>query len=78
MSTARQFLQASTVKKIAKILAETGSDPEALEIETTESIAMTDVNFTVSILHYRKWEFRFLWTILALVILRCGLSKAGR
>jgi EAL domain-containing protein (putative c-di-GMP-specific phosphodiesterase class I) len=46
MSTAPQFLQASTVKTIAQILAETGSAPEALEIEITESIAMTDVNFT--------------------------------
>jgi len=48
--SARQFLQANTVKTIAQILAETGLAPDALEIEITESIAMTDVNFTVSIL----------------------------
>jgi len=47
---ARQFLQANTVKTIAQIFAETGLAPDALEIEITESIAMTDVNFTVSIL----------------------------
>jgi diguanylate cyclase (GGDEF)-like protein len=48
--SARQFLQANTVKIIAKILSETGLNPEALEIEITESAAMTDVNFTVSVL----------------------------
>ncbi|MEG4499460.1 EAL domain-containing protein [Microcoleus sp. F10-C6] len=48
--SARQFLQANTVKTIAAILSETELNPEYLEIEITESIAMTDVNFTVSVL----------------------------
>lgn len=47
----RQFQQPSTVRTIAQILAETKLAPEALEIEITETIAMTDVNFTVSVLH---------------------------
>ncbi|MBE9184726.1 EAL domain-containing protein [Microcoleus sp. LEGE 07076] len=46
----RQFLQANTVQSIAKILSETELNPEYLEIEITESVAMTDVNFTVSVL----------------------------
>ncbi|MEG3850449.1 EAL domain-containing protein [Microcoleus sp. herbarium19] len=46
----RQFLQANTVQTIAKVLSETELNPEYLEIEITETIAMTDVNFTVSVL----------------------------
>ncbi|MCC3435785.1 MAG: EAL domain-containing protein [Microcoleus sp. PH2017_25_DOB_D_A] len=46
----RQFLQANTVETIAKILSETELNPEYLEIEITETVAMTDVNFTVSVL----------------------------
>ncbi|PHX54353.1 diguanylate cyclase [Tychonema bourrellyi FEM_GT703] len=48
--SARQFQQNNTVKTIAQILSETGLDAEYLEIEITETIAMTDVNFTVSVL----------------------------
>ena len=48
--SARQFQQNNTVKTIAKILSETGLDAKYLEIEITETIAMTDVNFTVSVL----------------------------
>jgi diguanylate cyclase (GGDEF)-like protein len=48
--SARQFLQAHTVQTIAEILSETKLNPEYLEIEITESIAMTDVSFTVSVL----------------------------
>ncbi|MEG4279097.1 EAL domain-containing protein [Microcoleus sp. MON1_C1] len=48
--SARQFLQPHTVKIIAEILLETQLNPEYLEIEITESIAMTDVSFTVSVL----------------------------
>jgi predicted signal transduction protein with EAL and GGDEF domain len=47
----RQFLQANTVQTIAKILSETELNPEYLEIEITETVAMTDVKFTVSVLH---------------------------
>ena len=46
----RQFLQPNTVQTIAEILSETELNPEYLEIEITETIAMTDVNFTVSVL----------------------------
>ena len=46
----RQFQQPSTVRTIAQILAQTDLAPEALEIEITETVAMTDVNFTVSVL----------------------------
>lgn len=48
--SACQFQQASTVNSIAQILSETGLEPEHLEIEITESTAMTDVQFTVGIL----------------------------
>ena len=48
--SARQFMQANTVQIIAEILSETELNSEYLEIEITESIAMTDVNFTVSVL----------------------------
>lgn len=46
----RQFLQANTVQTIAEILSETELNPEYLEIEITETVAMTDVKFTVSVL----------------------------
>jgi diguanylate cyclase (GGDEF)-like protein len=46
----RQFLQANTVQTIAEILSETELNPEYLEIEITETVAMTDVSFTVSVL----------------------------
>ncbi|MCU0542397.1 MAG: EAL domain-containing protein [Oscillatoriaceae cyanobacterium Prado104] len=48
--SACQFRQASTVSSIAKILSETGLNPEHLEIEITETVAMTDVQFTVGVL----------------------------
>lgn len=48
--SARQFLQPHTVQIIAEILSETKLNPKYLEIEITESIAMTDVSFTVSVL----------------------------
>lgn len=48
----RQFLQPNTVQTIAEILSETELNPEYLEIEITETIAMTDVNFTVSVLQH--------------------------
>ncbi|WP_293136032.1 EAL domain-containing protein [Microcoleus sp. bin38.metabat.b11b12b14.051] len=46
----RQFLQANTVQIIAEILSETELNPAYLEIEITETVAMTDVSFTVSVL----------------------------
>lgn len=47
--SARQFQQKIS-KTIARVLAETGLDPSYLEVEITESIAMQDVNFTISVL----------------------------
>ncbi|MEG4211789.1 EAL domain-containing protein [Microcoleus sp. S13_B4] len=52
--SARQFLQPHTVQIIAEILSETKLNPEYLEIEITESIAMTDVSFTLSVLQQLK------------------------
>jgi len=48
----RQFLQPNTVQTIAEILSETELNPEYLEIEITETIAMADVKFTVSVLQH--------------------------
>jgi len=49
--SARQFQQHDLVKTIAKVLSETGLDPEYLEIEITESTAIQDVDFTTTVLH---------------------------
>lgn len=46
----RQFQQQNLVKTIAKVLEDTGLNPEYLEIEITESIAVQDVDFTISVL----------------------------
>lgn len=48
--SARQFQQKSLLKTIARVLSETGLEPSCLEVEITESIAMYDVNFTISVL----------------------------
>jgi diguanylate cyclase (GGDEF)-like protein/PAS domain S-box-containing protein len=48
--SARQFLQASLVKMVAQILAETGLEPHLLELEITESLAMQDMDSTKIIL----------------------------
>ncbi|OEF97669.1 putative bifunctional diguanylate cyclase/phosphodiesterase [Desulfuribacillus alkaliarsenatis] len=42
-----QFLQNDFVPKIEKILRETGLEPKYLDLEITESIAMTDINEAV-------------------------------
>jgi EAL domain-containing protein (putative c-di-GMP-specific phosphodiesterase class I) len=39
----RQFIQKNLVDKIAKIVQETGANPELLELEVTESFAMHDI-----------------------------------
>jgi diguanylate cyclase (GGDEF)-like protein len=49
--SARQFQQKDLVKTIAKVLDETGLEPDYLEIEITESIAIQDVDFTISVLN---------------------------
>ncbi|MFB2917305.1 MULTISPECIES: EAL domain-containing protein [Aerosakkonema] len=48
--SARQFQQRDLVKTIAKVLSETGLHPGCLEIEITESIAIQDVDLTISVL----------------------------
>ncbi len=45
-----QFTRTDVYETISKALAETGLDPQWLEIEVTETMAMTDVDRTVSVL----------------------------
>lgn len=49
--SARQFKQPNLVETIRKILSETELDPQWLELEITETIAMDDVDFTIKMLH---------------------------
>ena len=46
--SARQFVQKNLVENIQQILTETGLDPELLELEITESIAMQQEEYVVS------------------------------
>lgn len=48
--SARQFQQQNLAKTIARILAVTGLEPGCLEVEITESIAMQNIDFTISVL----------------------------
>jgi EAL domain-containing protein (putative c-di-GMP-specific phosphodiesterase class I) len=48
--SARQFQQPNLLRTINQILKETKLEPEYLELEITESIAMQDVKFTISVL----------------------------
>lgn len=50
----RQFRQTNLVHTIARILRETGLEPNWLELEITESMAMEDVDFTIMILRDLK------------------------
>lgn len=50
----RQFQQQNLVETIEKVLEETGMAPELLELEITESIAMQDIDYAVSILQRIK------------------------
>lgn len=52
--SARQFQQSDFVDMVARILCETGLDPECLELELTESIAMQNAAETVAVLHGLK------------------------
>ncbi|PKM80088.1 MAG: hypothetical protein CVU89_15110 [Firmicutes bacterium HGW-Firmicutes-14] len=49
--SARQFQQGNLVETVLGTLEETGLDPEWLELEITESIAMQDINYTMSVLN---------------------------
>jgi len=48
--SARQFQQKNLVYMIAQILEETGLEPQYLEVEITESIAMHDIKLSISVL----------------------------
>lgn len=48
--SARQFQQQNLVQLIDRVLSETGLAAQYLELEITESIAMQDVNVTISVL----------------------------
>jgi len=48
--SARQFQQKNLVKIIAQVLESTKLEPHYLELEITESIAMQDMNLTISVL----------------------------
>ncbi|MCX8129982.1 MAG: EAL domain-containing protein [Clostridia bacterium] len=49
--SARQFQQKDLVEMISRVLEETGMTPELLELEITESIAMQDLNYTMTVLN---------------------------
>jgi len=49
--SARQFRERSLLPTIARILSETGVDPQWLDLEITESTAMQDLALTVEVLH---------------------------
>ncbi|HSF25808.1 MAG TPA: diguanylate cyclase, partial [Blastocatellia bacterium] len=65
--SARQFQHNDLAKTIAQVLAETGLDPEALELELTESILMQDPAYATETLH----------KIRALGIVRIDLDDFG-
>lgn len=48
--SARQFQQQDLAKTIARVITATGIEPSYLEVEITESIAMQNINFTISVL----------------------------
>ncbi len=52
--SARQFAEQDLVQSIAAILQETGLEPQYLDIELTESLVMTDVEFTIGVLRELK------------------------
>jgi diguanylate cyclase len=52
--SARQFQRPNFVDQIANILDETGLEPEFLELEVTESLAMTHADRAISTLHDLK------------------------
>lgn len=46
-----QFVRTDVYGTVVHALAETGFDPHCLEIEVTETMAMTDVDYTVAVLN---------------------------
>ncbi|MGH7738957.1 MAG: EAL domain-containing protein [bacterium] len=49
--SARQFQQRNLVTSIAKVISETGLDPQYVGFEVTESIAMKNADFTIAALN---------------------------
>lgn len=49
--SARQFQQRELIRIVEKALADTGIDPRFVELEITESIAMQNTEWTISMLH---------------------------
>ena len=52
--SARQFQQQTLVSMIEKTLQETGLEPQYLELEITESIAIKDIKLTIDVLNNLK------------------------
>jgi diguanylate cyclase (GGDEF)-like protein len=52
--SARQFMQQNLMEKIAQVLEETALEPRYLEIEITETTAIQDIDFTISVLQTLK------------------------
>jgi diguanylate cyclase (GGDEF)-like protein len=52
--SARQFYQRDLLESVGAVLAQSGLDPQYLEIELTESMVMTDVDSAVAILRGLK------------------------
>jgi diguanylate cyclase (GGDEF)-like protein/PAS domain S-box-containing protein len=52
--SARQFQERNLVELIKKVINKTGIKPEWLELEITESIAMKDLDYTISVLKELK------------------------
>jgi len=50
----RQFLQENLVERVASVLAETGLDPQYLDLEITESVAMHNVDHVIAKLQALK------------------------
>ncbi|NET89124.1 MAG: EAL domain-containing protein [Kamptonema sp. SIO1D9] len=48
--SARQFQEQNLLKNITQVLEATGVEPKRLELEITESIAMRDIEYTISVL----------------------------
>jgi diguanylate cyclase (GGDEF)-like protein/PAS domain S-box-containing protein len=52
--SARQFGAADLIESIERVLADTGLDPDCLEIELTESLFMSEASAAVDLLHRMK------------------------
>lgn len=67
----RQFLQPNLVEVVKQILADTGIDPQYLELELTESMLMSDAHGTIQKLH----DFREMGVTLSIDDFGTGYSS---